>query len=870
MSQKTAKYRKDYQAPKFTIDTVNLVVELDKTNTRITNTMKIKRQGEHSDALVLDGEHIELEKVVLNDQALNTSDYTVTDSTLTIEVEQNEFTLTVVNTLNPSTNKALEGLYLAEGTFCTQCEAEGFRRITYYLDRPDVLATFTTKVIAPSAEYPHILANGNSVEHGEEEGKPFVTWHDPYPKPSYLFALVCGDFDLLEDTFVTREGREVALQLFVDKGNLDRSEHAMVSLKNAMRWDEERFGLVYDLDIYMIVAVDFFNMGAMENKGLNVFNSKYVLANPKTGTDQDFLNIESVIGHEYFHNWTGNRITCRDWFQLSLKEGLTVFRDQEFSSDLGSRAVNRIQNVKVIRSHQFTEDAGPMAHPIRPDKVVEMNNFYTVTVYNKGAEVIRMMHTLLGETGFQRGMKLYVERHDGAAVTCEDFVKAMEDANDRDFTLFRRWYEQAGTPSVEVETAFDTDKQQLIINTRQTVPATPGQAEKRPMHIPMRISAYAPNGNRIVLAENLLELTEERQSFYVNGEFAAQLASNEEPIVSVFDDFSAPVKVQRDLPEAAMLTLMAHADDPVSRWDAAQQLFTSRVVDAVKSQSTVEVDKALVDACERLITSDTDPALIALTLTLPNAATVGEYFETIEIDTIVHNLRQLKRHLAEHLHGTMSARYAAIYDELQQRDYRLSGEDIALRQLQNVLLSYLTVAGDNYVNLSQTQFDNATNMTDRLAALQASVWGNASNAITLVEAFDQQWRGDKLVMDKWFQTQALADTDGTIANVKTLMKHPDFSLDNPNRIYSLLAAFTQNSARFHQFDGAGYALIGDVICQLNDKNPQVASRLISSFMSWRRYDAERQALMKQQLEKIQALPNLASDLQEKIENSLAA
>ena len=870
MSQKNAKYRKDYQAPKFTIDTVNLVVELDKTQTRITNTMKIKRQGDHRDALVLDGEHIALEKVVLNDQTLNASDYAVTDSTLTVEVEQNEFTLTVVNTLDPSTNKALEGLYLAEGTFCTQCEAEGFRRITYYLDRPDVLATFTTKVIAPNGDYPHILANGNSIERGEEAGKPFVTWHDPYPKPSYLFALVCGDFDLLEDTFVTREGREVALQLFVDKGNLDRSEHAMVSLKNAMRWDEERFGLVYDLDIYMIVAVDFFNMGAMENKGLNVFNSKYVLANPKTGTDQDFLNIESVIGHEYFHNWTGNRITCRDWFQLSLKEGLTVFRDQEFSSDLGSRAVNRIQNVKVIRSHQFTEDAGPMAHPIRPDKVVEMNNFYTVTVYNKGAEVIRMMHTLLGEAGFQRGMQLYVERHDGAAVTCEDFVKAMEDANQRDLSVFRRWYEQAGTPSVEVETAFDTEKQQLVINTRQTVPATPGQAEKRPMHIPMRVSAYAPKGERIALAENLLELTEERQTFYINGEFAKQLAPGEAPIVSVFDDFSAPVKVQRNLPEQAMLTLMAHADDPVSRWDAAQQLFTRRVVDAVKSQSTVDVDQALVDACERLITSDTDPALIALTLTLPNAATVGEYFDTIQIDTIVHNLRQLKRQLAEQLHGTMSARYAAIYDELQQRDYRLAGEDIALRQLQNVLLGYLTVAGDNYVNLSQTQFDNATNMTDRLAALQASVWGNASNSTTLVEAFDKQWRGDKLVMDKWFQTQALADTDGTIANIKALMKHPDFSLDNPNRIYSLLAAFTQNSARFHQFDGAGYTLIGDVICQLNDKNPQVASRLISSFMSWKRYDAERQALMKQQLEKIQALPNLASDLQEKIENSLAA
>lgn len=869
MANKTATYRNDYQAPLFTIKTVDLVVELDPQSTRVTNTMVIERQGSHDQPLVLDGEGLELESITLDQHPLELDSYNVSAQQLTLHPHRDHFTLTVVNRINPSANKALEGLYLADGTYCTQCEAEGFRRITYYLDRPDVLATFTTTIIADKARYPYLLSNGNLISSEQRGEQQVAVWQDPHPKPSYLFALVAGDFDVLRDRFTTRDGREVKLELFVDKGNLDRSEHAMTSLKNAMQWDEQRFGLVYDLDIYMIVAVGFFNMGAMENKGLNVFNDKYVLANPETATDQDFLNVESVIGHEYFHNWTGNRITCRDWFQLSLKEGLTVFRDQEFSADLGSRAVNRIQDVKIMRSHQFTEDAGPMAHPIRPDKVLEMNNFYTVTVYNKGAEVIRMMHTLLGESGFQRGMQLYVERHDGQAVTCEDFVAAMEAANQRDLSQFRRWYAQAGTPQVDASVTFAADKQQLHIELRQHTPATPGQPHKQPFHIPVKLSAVTASGKVIQLSESLLNFTDQQQQFVVNGEFAACLAAGEQPVVSLFDNFSAPVKVSRDITTAELQTLMAYAPDPVSRWDASQQLFAQLIKTAVANQTTVTVDSSTIDACRALLTSDADPALVALALTLPSAATLADDYQQIPVEQLRHNLKQLKKQLAQALTDSFSAVYQQLTEALYRQGYRLEGTDIAKRQLRNVLLSYLAeVNSDN--KWFESVYQQADNMTDSLGVLQAVSWSQHACSAALLERFDGQWRGEKLVMDKWFQTQALADDEATVERVKALMQHPDFSLDNPNRVYSLLAAFTQNLAQFHRADGAGYRLIADVITALNSSNPQVASRLLNAFMSWRRYDASRQALMKQQLEHFQALPNLASDLQEKVENSLAA
>ncbi|MGM0481304.1 MAG: aminopeptidase N [Pseudomonadota bacterium] len=869
MSQKTAKYRNDYQAPKFTIEQVDLTFELDPQDTRVTNVMVIERQGDHQDPLVLDGESITLDSLQLDGEAVPEQDVTVTEQQLTVATNKSRFTLTVINRINPSANKALEGLYLAENTYCTQCEAEGFRRITYYLDRPDVLAKFTTTVIADKQQFPFLLANGNLLEQHDSEEKRIATWQDPYPKPCYLFALVAGDFDVLRDTFTTRDGREVKLELFVDKGNLDRSEHAMSSLKKAMSWDEQRFNLVYDLDIYMVVAVDFFNMGAMENKGLNVFNAKYVLANPATATDQDFLNVESVIGHEYFHNWTGNRVTCRDWFQLSLKEGLTVFRDQEFSSDLGSRAVNRIQDVKIIRAHQFTEDASPMAHPIRPDKVLEMNNFYTVTVYNKGAEVIRMIHTLLGEENFQRGMQCYIERHDGQAVTCEDFIAAMEDANQVDFKQFRRWYSQAGTPQVKAQVDYDSSKQQLHIELRQSTPSTPGQSEKEPFHIPVRLSAITPAGKVIKLSHEVLQLTEAEQRFIVNGDFVAQLSESQQPVVSLFDDFSAPVKVERSVSTDELRSLMAFAPDPVSRWDASQQLFAGLIHDAVANETTVQLDDKTAAACQELLLSDSDPALIALALTLPSAAALADHYETIPVEKLSHNLNQLKRQLAEALNEQLLQQHQSISKQLAASAYRLDTGDIGLRQLRSTLLSYLAevTAQDSWFDELYQQTDN---MTDSLALLQATTWGRNSAAAGLLEQFDQHWRGEKLVMDKWFQTQALADRKDTVETVQRLMQHPDFSLDNPNRVYSLLAAFTQNLAHFHRADGAGYRLVGDVIRQLNNKNPQVASRLLTAFVSWKRYDSERQVMMKQQLEQLQKLPDLASDLFEKVENSLAA
>ncbi|WP_404402934.1 aminopeptidase N [Idiomarina seosinensis] len=869
MSQKAAKYRNDYQAPQFTIEQVDLTFELDPQDTRVTNIMVVERQGDHQQPLVLDGESITLESLQLDGQAVPEQDVTISDQQLTIATTKSRFTLTVINRINPSTNKALEGLYLADNTYCTQCEAEGFRRITYYLDRPDVLARFTTTIIADKNQYPFLLANGNLLDQQDKGEKRIASWQDPYPKPSYLFALVAGDFDVLRDTFTTRDGREVKLELFVDKGNLDRSEHAISSLKKAMKWDEERFNLVYDLDIYMIVAVDFFNMGAMENKGLNVFNAKYVLANPLTATDQDFLNVESVIGHEYFHNWTGNRVTCRDWFQLSLKEGLTVFRDQEFSSDLGSRAVNRIQDVKIIRSHQFTEDASPMAHPIRPDKVLEMNNFYTVTVYNKGAEVIRMIHTLLGEEKFQHGMQCYIERHDGQAVTCEDFISAMEDANQVDFGQFRRWYSQAGTPQVKARVDYHSAKQQLQIQLSQTTPATPGQPDKKPFHIPVRLSALTPEGEVIQLTESVLQLTDAEQQFVISGDFASQLSDSQQPVVSLFDDFSAPVKVERSISTGELRTLMAFAPDPVSRWDASQQLFAGLIHQAIAAEQSVQLDQDTANACRALLQSDSDPALTALALTLPNAATLADQYQTIPVEQLSDNLKMLKRQLAEALKEPMLQSHQKISQQLAANGYQLTTTDIGLRQLRHTLLIYLAEVVSN-TRWFDELYQQADNMTDSLALLQATTWAQNPAAESLLQQFDNQWRGEKLVMDKWFQTQALADVKGTVEKVQALMEHPDFTLENPNRVYSLLAAFSQNLAQFHRADGAGYRLVGEVIRQLNDKNPQVASRLLTAFVSWQRYDSDRQLMMKHQLEQLRELPNLASDLFEKVENSLAA
>lgn len=861
-----AKYRKDYRAPDYTITDVALDFDLSADDTVVTAVSHLVRQGEHAQPLVLNGEGVTLVSVAVNGQPV--TDYQQDSHSLTINGLPAECELTIITRFSPAKNTALSGLYQSGEALCTQCEAEGFRRITYFLDRPDVLARYQTKITADKARYPYLLSNGNRVASGElADGRHWMQWSDPFPKPSYLFALVAGDFDVLRDTFTTRSGRDVALELYVDRGNLDRADWAMESLKQSMRWDENRFGLEYDLDIYMIVAVDFFNMGAMENKGLNVFNSKFVLAKAETATDTDYLDIERVIGHEYFHNWTGNRVTCRDWFQLSLKEGLTVFRDQEFSSDLGSRAVNRINNVRVMRGAQFAEDASPMAHPIRPDKVIEMNNFYTVTVYEKGSEVIRMMHTLLGEEAFQAGMRLYFERHDGSAATCEDFVKAMEDASGIDLTQFRRWYSQAGTPQLQVRDEYDAKQQVYHLHVRQSTPPTPEQTEKQPLHIPLDIELYAEDGAVIPLqsggqaVSSVLNVTEPEQTFVFEQVPQA-------PVISLLREFSAPVKLDYPYTDKQLTFLMAHARNDFARWDAAQMLIGKYVrlnVANWQAGNALELPIEVVDAFRAVLLDETlDPALAALILTLPKETELAELFDLIDPDAI----RAVREFIRDELVLELNDELRAVYQAHVLPEYRVEHADIARRALRNTCLSYLAFA-EGADALVRRQYEQADNMTDTLAALSAAVSAELPCRDNLMQHFADKWQHDGLVMDKWFMLQATSPAANVLENVKALMQHPSFSLANPNRTRSLIGAFASgNPAAFHAKDGSGYRFLTDVLVELNSRNPQVASRLIEPLIRLGRYDAERQQLMREQLLRLQKMDNLARDLFEKITKSL--
>lgn len=861
-----AKYRKDYRAPDYTITDVALDFDLSADDTVVTAVSHLVRQSEHAQPLVLNGEGLTLVSVAVNGQPV--MDYQQDSHSLTINGLPAECELTIITRFSPAKNTALSGLYQSGEALCTQCEAEGFRRITYFLDRPDVLARYQTKITADKARYPYLLSNGNRVASGElADGRHWMQWSDPFPKPSYLFALVAGDFDVLRDTFTTRSGCDVALELYVDRGNLDRADWAIESLKQSMRWDENRFGLEYDLDIYMIVAVDFFNMGAMENKGLNVFNSKFVLAKAETATDTDYLDIERVIGHEYFHNWTGNRVTCRDWFQLSLKEGLTVFRDQEFSSDLGSRAVNRINNVRVMRGAQFAEDASPMAHPIRPDKVIEMNNFYTVTVYEKGSEVIRMMHTLLGEEAFQAGMRLYFERHDGSAATCEDFVKAMEDASGIDLTQFRRWYSQAGTPQLQVRDEYDAKQQVYRLHVRQSTPPTPEQTEKLALHIPLDIELYAEDGAVIPLqsggqaVSSVLNVTEPEQTFVFEQVPQA-------PVISLLREFSAPVKLDYPYTDKQLTFLMAHARNDFARWDAAQMLIGKYVrlnVANWQAGNALELPIEVVDAFRAVLLDEKlDPALAALILTLPKETELAELFDLIDPDAI----RAVREFIRDELVLELNDELRAVYQAHVLPEYRVEHADIARRALRNTCLSYLAFA-EGADALVRRQYEQADNMTDTLAALSAAVSAELPCRDNLMQHFADKWQHDGLVMDKWFMLQATSPAANVLENVKALMQHPSFSLANPNRTRSLIGAFASgNPAAFHAKDGSGYRFLTDVLVELNSRNPQVASRLIEPLIRLGRYDAERQQLMREQLLRLQKLDNLARDLFEKITKSL--
>ncbi|WP_174634640.1 aminopeptidase N [Yersinia thracica] len=868
--QPQAKYRHDYKSPDYTITDIDLDFALEAQKTTVTAVSKVKRQVADATPLVLDGEDLTLISISVDGQAW--PHYHLQENSLVIEQLPANFTLTIVNDIHPATNSALEGLYLSGDALCTQCEAEGFRHITYYLDRPDVLARFSTRIVADKSLYPYLLSNGNPVGQGDlDNGQHWVKWEDPFPKPCYLFALVAGDFDVLRDKFITRSGREVALELFVDRGNLDRADWAMTSLKNSMKWDETRFGLEYDLDIYMIVAVDFFNMGAMENKGLNVFNSKYVLAKAETATDKDYLNIEAVIGHEYFHNWTGNRVTCRDWFQLSLKEGLTVFRDQEFSSDLGSRSVNRIENVRVMRSAQFAEDASPMAHAIRPDKVIEMNNFYTLTVYEKGSEVIRMMHTLLGEQQFQAGMQLYFERHDGSAATCDDFVQAMEDASNVDLSLFRRWYSQSGTPILTVRDDYDAENQQYHLHVSQKTLPTADQPEKLPLHIPLDIELYDSKGHVIALQRNgvpvhhVLNVTEAEQTFtFDNVEHT--------PIPSLLREFSAPVKLDYSYSDQQLTFLMQHARNEFSRWDAAQSLLATYIklnVAKYQQKQPLSLPNHVADAFRAILLDENlDPALAAQILTLPSENEIAELFTIIDPQAISAVHEAITRCLANELSDELLAVYVANLTP----EYRIEHTDIAKRALRNICLSYLAFADEEFANkLVSSQYHQADNMTDSLAALAAAVAAQLPCRDELLAAFDVRWNHDGLVMDKWFALQATSPAVDVLAQVRGLLKHPAFSLSNPNRTRSLIGSFASgNPAAFHATDGSGYQFLVEILSDLNTRNPQVAARLIEPLIRLKRYDSGRQTLMRQALEQLKTLDNLSGDLYEKITKALTA
>ncbi|MFB6324571.1 aminopeptidase N [Pantoea deleyi] len=868
--QPQIKYRHDYRAPDYTITDIDLTFELDASTTRVTAISQVKRLGDSQAELRLDGEDLTLIALEIDGQPWTA--YREEEGALIVSQLPDSFTLKIVNDIHPDQNTALEGLYKSGEALCTQCEAEGFRHITWYLDRPDVLARFTTTIYADGERYPFLLSNGNRLDSGrDEQGRSWVKWEDPFPKPCYLFALVAGDFDVLRDSFTTRSGRDVALEIFVDRGNLDRADWAMTSLKNSMKWDEERFGLEYDLDIFMIVAVDFFNMGAMENKGLNVFNAKYVLAKAETATDKDYLGIEAVIGHEYFHNWTGNRVTCRDWFQLSLKEGLTVFRDQEFSSDLGSRAVNRIDNVRIVRGAQFAEDASPMAHPIRPDQVMEMNNFYTLTVYEKGSEVIRMMHTLLGEENFQKGMTLYFDRHDGSAATCDDFVQAMEDASNVDLSQFRRWYSQSGTPVLTVRDDYNPELEQYTLHVTQHTPATADQKEKLPLHIPLDIELYDGEGKVIPLQNNghpvssVLNVTEEFQTFIFDNVYF-------QPVPSLLREFSAPVKLDYKWSDAQLTFLMRHARNDFSRWDAAQSLLATYIrlnVARYQQGQHLSLPLHVADAFRAvLLDTDSDPALTALILTLPSENEIAELFDTIDPQAIALVRDALQRTLAREL----ADEFFAIYNANQQPEYRVEHHAIGQRSLKNVCLTYLAFSDAQLADkLVQTQYEQATNMTDALAALSAAVAAQLPCRDALLAAYDERWHQDGLVMDKWFVLQATSPAANVMRNVRNLLNHRSFTMGNPNRVRSLIGAFASaNPAAFHARDGSGYKFLVEMLTDLNSRNPQVAARMVEPLIRLKRYDEERQALMRQALEQLLALDKLSGDLYEKISRALNA
>ncbi|MGD0959337.1 MAG: aminopeptidase N [Methylomonas sp.] len=871
-------YLKDYTPPEYLIDAVELEFQLDERNTLVNATLTVRRNPRSQAggaSLSLMGEELELLSLAVDGAALQAADYALGAESLTIfqTPQERPFTVSIQNRINPQANTALEGLYLSNGMLCTQCEAQGFRKITWFLDRPDVMCRFKTKLIADKSKFPILLSNGNRLASGElDNNRHWVSWEDPFAKPSYLFALVAGRLECVKDKFVTMSGRAVNLQIYVEQHNIDKCAHAMQSLKNAMRWDETAYGREYDLDLYMIVAVDHFNMGAMENKGLNIFNTKFVLARPDTATDSDYEQIEGVIGHEYFHNWTGNRITCRDWFQLSLKEGFTVFRDQQFSGDRGSPAVKRIQDVNALRTRQFTEDAGPLAHPVRPEAYIEINNFYTLTVYEKGAEVVRMLHTLLGAEGFRRGSDLYFSRYDGQAVTCDDFVAVMEEANNADLSQFKLWYSQAGTPVLTVSREYQADTRQMHVTIRQSCPPTPGQTVKAPLHIPVKLGLLAADGSALNVEyqggcerEVILNLTEAEQTFSFGN-------LDQPPVVSILRGFSAPVNLKMPRGYAELAFLLKYDSDTFNRWESGQQLAVQVInglIEDVRNRRPLRIEPLMVDAWRSLLnTENGDLSYQAVLLSLPDESYLAGQMQEIDVEAI-HTAREfVRKTLAEQLQAEFKQLYKNHH---RDESGRLDAKSIGRRRLKNVGLNYLTALESVEVHqLAEQQFYSAETMTDQIGALAAIVNSRHPAKARSLDSFYHQWRKEALVIDKWFSLQATSIMPNTFTTVQNLLKHPAFDLKTPNRVRALVGAFSQsNPVHFHAKNGEGYRFLADQVLALNTLNPQIAARMVAGLAQWRRYDAHRQGLIKQQLERIVGAEHLSKDVYEIASKSLA-
>ncbi|WP_342147160.1 aminopeptidase N [Rickettsiella endosymbiont of Aleochara curtula] len=878
MTELKTTFLKDYTPPSFLINTVELTFKLDEDLTQVNSRLTFIRNSvpeNKNKSLILQGENCELIFIKLNGRSLSSKEYQLKDNELTIFHVPDQFILEIENRIKPKENTALSGLYVSRGIFCTQCEAEGFRRITYFLDRPDVLARYTTTIIADKSKYPILLSNGNKItEQNLANNQHSITWEDPFKKPSYLFALVAGDLEYIQDEFLTQSQRKIILQIFSEKGEKNKCHHAMDSLKKAMHWDEQAYGREYDLDIFMIAVIDDFNMGAMENKGLNIFNAQTILADPNSAADADYSYITKVVGHEYFHNWTGDRITCRDWFQLSLKEGLTVFREQEFSESIGNPATERISTVRQLRAMQFAEDAGPLAHPVQPDSYIEINNFYTMTVYEKGAEIIRMMKVLVGPELFRKGMDDYFNSHDGQAVTIEDFVKSIEKGSSYDLQQFRRWYKQSGTPELQVDYHYSAEEKTFDLILKQHCPATPGQPTKKPFYIPLVMALLSPEGQAFNLqlvgddkpmgTQCTLKLRESEHVFqFIN--------VDAKPIPSLLRNFSAPVKLKVKYSDEDLAFLMQSDTDGFNRWDAAQELASRIVLRRIRSSAAME-DSAvnqLIEGYKILFADNKQDSkdLLAELLSLPSEATFAEQMPIIDIDGIHEEREWLRFQCVKKLENNFLHCYQACHD---LTPYVFDKQSVTNRRLANISLNYLMLLQDpNVHHLCVEHYKKADNLTDRIVALSEIVSHNLSQRDRFLKEFYEKNSANSLVVCKWLAIQARAPLPDTLHQVKKLLKHPAFDWKNPNKIRSLIGVFcSENRSQFHDRSGAGYVFLSEQIQQLDPINPQIAARLVKPFTQWKRFDIDRQTLMHDQLEKLIKIPGLSADVYEMVSKSL--